>query len=55
MRLLALLLSLGLLTATATASAACTGMQTAGKDQVVASSGGKAPSTPIPAKQDGKS
>ena len=55
MRLLALLLSLGLVAGVASASAACPGMQTAGKDQTVASSGGKTQSTPIPARQDDNS
>ncbi len=54
MRILALALSLGLFGFGASAVAACTGMQTAQKDQVVASSSnGKAQNTPIPARQGG--
>jgi hypothetical protein len=52
MRLLAVLAALGLVAGAAPASAACTGMHTAGKDHVVASSSGKTQSTPIPARQD---
>ncbi len=52
--LLASALSVGLFASATSAMAACSGMQTAQKDQVVASSsnGGKAQSTPIPARQD---
>ncbi len=54
MRILALALSLGLFGFGANAVAACNGMQTAQKDQVVASSSnGKAQNTPIPARQGG--
>jgi hypothetical protein len=56
MRTLALALALGLFAVSTNAVAACTGMQTAQKDQVVASSSnGKAQSTPIPARQGGNS
>lgn len=53
MRTLALTLALGLFAVSTTAEAACTGMQTAQKDQVIASSSNaKAQNTPIPARQD---
>ena len=55
MRLLALLAAVGLFAGAASAVAACPGMQTAGKDQVVASSSGKTQSTPIPARQGNNS
>jgi hypothetical protein len=48
MRLVAFLLAAGLLASAATAAWACPMQQTAGKGQVVASSGGQAQSTPIP-------
>lgn len=52
MRTLALTLALGLFAVSTTAVAACTGMQTAQKDQVIASSSNaKSQSTPIPARQ----
>lgn len=56
MRILAVVLSLGLFGLGTNAVAACTGMQTAQKDRVVASSSdGQAKSTPIPARQGGNS
>ena len=52
MRSLALALGIGLFAISAGAAAACTDMQTAQKDQVIASSSGKAQSTPIPSRQN---
>jgi hypothetical protein len=51
MRTLALALAFGLFAASSGAALACTGMQTAQKDQVIASSNGQAKSTPIPSRQ----
>lgn len=56
MRTFALALALGLFAVSTSAVAACTGMQTAQKDQVIASSSSeKSQSTPIPARQDNDS
>lgn len=53
MRSLALALGIGLFAVSTGAAAACTGMQTAQKDQVIASSSnGKTQSTPIPSRQN---